>query len=142
MRTADLSRRAFLAMAAAVPFAASARLEGAKNLPVGLEIYSVRGELAKDLLGTVAAVGKMGYQVVEFYAPYLDWTPDTAKSVRAVLNATGLKCLSTHNGGPSFTPDGLKKAIGLNQILRSNSLIISNPAPLPRLHALKGLGAH
>ncbi len=83
-------------MAAAVPFAASAGLKGAKNLPVGLEIYSVRGELAKDLLGTVAAVGKMGYQVVEFYAPYVDWTPETAKSVRAVLNDTGLKCLSTH----------------------------------------------
>jgi len=30
--------------------------------------------MAKDLIGTVTAVAKMGYQVVEFYAPYYDWT--------------------------------------------------------------------
>src|SRR4051812_26424190 len=113
MRTSDLSRRSFLGMAAAVPFAASAVLNGksVRTVPVGLELYSVRGELAKDLLGTVAAVGKMGYEVVEFYAPYLEWTPDRAKEVRKVLDDSGLKCRSTHNNGPSFTADGLKKAI-------------------------------
>src|SRR6478735_7351899 len=90
MRSHDLSRRTFLAIAAAAPLSAAAVLTAAKarNVPVGLELYSVRGELAKDLLGTVAAVGKMGYQVVEFYAPYLEWTPDTAKSVRKVLDGT------------------------------------------------------
>src|SRR2546426_2855304 len=111
MMTPQLSRRTFVSMVAAVPFAATNALKGARNVPVGLELFSVRGELAKDLLGTVAAVGKMGYQVVEFYAPYLDWTTETAKSVRKVLDDTGLKCHSTHNNGPSFTPDGLKKAI-------------------------------
>ena len=82
--TSQLSRRGFLALTAALPFAATKALKGARNVPVGLELYSVRGELVKDLLGTTAAVGKMGYQVVEFYAPYLDWTPETAKSVRKV----------------------------------------------------------
>src|SRR6185295_7716664 len=128
MRTPDLSRRSFLAIAAALPFAAAAALKGAKNVPVGLELYSVRGELAKDLLGTVAAVGKMGYQVVEFYAPYLEWTPETAKSVRKVMDDTGLKCRSTHNNGPSFTPDGLKKAIDLNQIIGSTNIVMASSA--------------
>ena len=123
MASHHLSRRAFLGTAAAVPLAFSTALRGARDVPVGLELYSVRGELAKDRLGTVAAVGKMGYQVVEFYAPYLDWTLDTAKSVRKVLDDTGLKCLSTHNNGPSFTPDGLKKAIDLNQIIGSRAII-------------------
>jgi sugar phosphate isomerase/epimerase len=68
----------------------------------------------------------MGYQVVEFYAPYLDWTPDTARSVRKVLDDSGLKCHSTHNNGPSFTPDGLKKAIELNQIIGSRALIMAS----------------
>ena len=71
MSRTELSRRTFLGMTAALPFAVSTALKGQKNIPVGLELYSVRGDLAKDLLGTVAAVGKMGYQVVEFYAPYL-----------------------------------------------------------------------
>src|SRR5258708_1078002 len=135
MRTSELSRRTFLAMAAAVPCAASAGLRGARNVPVGLELYSVRGELAKDLLGTVAAVGKMGFQVVEFYAPYLDWTPATAKSVPMVLNYSGLKCHSSHNNGPSFTPDGMKKAIELNQIIGSQCVI---RASAPRVTGIDG----
>jgi sugar phosphate isomerase/epimerase len=153
MSTPDISRRTFLGMAAAMPWAASAAVNAvnavnvsrasrassasraARNVPVGLELYSVRGELAKDLLGTVAAVGKMGYQVVEFYAPYLEWTADTAKSVRNVLDDTGLTCHSTHNNGPSFTPDGMKKAIELNQILGSKYLIM---ASAPRVIDIDG----
>ena len=135
MQTRNLSRRNFLTMAAAAPFAASAALTGARAVPVGLELYSVRGDLIKDLLGTVAAVGRMGYQVVEFYAPYLDWTPETAKNVRKVLDDTGLVCHSTHNNGPSFTPDGLKKAIELNQILGSTVLVM---ASAPRATTLDG----
>ena len=131
-----LSRREFLAVAGALPVAASAALrDGAAAVPVGLELYSVRGELAKDLLGTVAAVGRMGYQVVEFYAPYMDWTPDRAREVRRVLDDAGLKCHSTHNGAASFTGDGLKKAIELNQIIGSKYLIM---ASAPKITALDG----
>ena len=135
MTTHDLSRRAFLGVAAAAPIAFSRALRGARDLPVGLELYSVRGELAKDLLGTVAAVGKMGYQVVEFYAPYLDWTPETAKNVRKVLDDSLLKCHSTHNNGPSFTPDGLKKSIELNQIIGSRTMVM---ASAPRVTSADG----
>jgi sugar phosphate isomerase/epimerase len=138
MRSPDLTRREFLAMAAAAPLAAS--LAAAKNVPVGLELYSVRGDLAKDLLGTVAAVGKMGYQVVEFYAPYLEWTPDTAKGVRKVLDDSGLVCRSTHNNGPSFTPEGLKKAIELNQIIGSTYLIMASAPRVTSLDGWKALG--
>ena len=140
MITPQLSRRTFLAMTAALPFAATGALKGGRNVPVGLELYSVRGELAKDLLGTVAAVGKMGYQVVEFYAPYLEWTTDTAKSVRKVLDDTGLKCHSTHNNGPSFTPDGLKKAIELNQIIGSKYVIMASAPRVTGIDGWKALG--
>jgi sugar phosphate isomerase/epimerase len=122
----SLTRRAFLGMTAALPFAAAALNAAAKNVPVGLELYSVRGELAKDLPGTITAVGKMGYEVVEFYAPYLNWTTETAKDVRKRLDDLGVKCHSTHNSGPSFTEDGLKKAIELNQIIGSKYLIMSS----------------
>ena len=129
--TTTISRRTFLGTAAALPFAASALLDAAKNVPVGLELYSVRGDLAKDVVGTVEAVGKMGYQVVEFYSPYLDWTPEKAREVRKQLDASGLKCHSTHNGGPSFTEDGLKKAIELNQILGSKYIIMASAPNRP-----------
>lgn len=123
--TQAISRRTFLAMAGTLPLAV--RLKAlSKEIPVGLELYSVRTELARDLMGTVSAVAKMGYQVVEFYAPYLEWTPQTAKDVRQRLDDTGIKCLSTHNGAPSFTDDGLKKAIELNQTLGSKYIIMAS----------------
>ncbi len=69
----EISRRAFLAAAAVTPFAGSVLASALqKNIPVGLELYSVRNELTKDLPATVTAVAKMGYQVVEFYAPYFE----------------------------------------------------------------------
>ena len=45
-----------------------------KNIPVGLEMYSVRNALAKDIMGTTAQVCDMGYKDVEFFAPYYDWS--------------------------------------------------------------------
>jgi sugar phosphate isomerase/epimerase len=121
-----ISRRTFLRMAGAAPFAASAFATMQKSVPVGLELYSVRTELMKDLPGTVTAVARMGYKVVEFYSPYFDWTPEQAKEVRKLLDDLGIECRSTHNGGPSLTPDGLKKAAELNQIIGSKNIILAS----------------
>src|SRR5581483_925617 len=113
MTSDALSRRSFLAVSAAA--LAGAGRAAPRSIPIGLALYSVRNALAKDLPGTVQAVGKMGYQVVEFFSPYFDWTPDYARQVRKIMDDSGLRCNSTHNGPPSFTPDGLKKAQELNQ---------------------------
>ena len=56
----EISRRNFLQTAAVAPFAASAVWAMQKSVPVGLELYSVRTELMKDLPGTVTAVAKTG----------------------------------------------------------------------------------
>ena len=122
----EISRRKFLQTAAVAPFAASAVWAMQKSVPVGLELYSVRTELMKDLPGTVTAVAKLAYQVVEFYSPYFDWTPQAAKDVRKLLDDLGIQCRSTHNGPPSFTPDGLKKATELNQIIGSKTIVLAS----------------
>jgi sugar phosphate isomerase/epimerase len=103
-----------------------ALLPAKKNIPVGLELYSVRDELSKDLMGTVRAVAKMGYEVMEFYSPYYQWTPDYAKQVRALMDELGVRCLSTHNSANAFTREGLKKAIELNQIIGSKTLVMAS----------------
>lgn len=124
----SMSRRTFLALASAVPFGASALARAQfKRVPIGLELYSVRTELMRDLPATVTAVAKMGYEIVEFYAPYFSWTVDRAKEVRKLLDGLGIKCLSTHNNGPSFAPEGLPKAIELNQIIGSKNIIMASP---------------
>jgi sugar phosphate isomerase/epimerase len=133
-----ISRRTFLGIAGALPFAARA-FAALKDVPVGLELYSVRDELAKDLKGTVTRVAKMGYQVVEFYSPYFDWTPDQAKDVRKLLDDLGIQCRSTHNGTPSFTPDGMKKAIELNQIIGSKYIIMASAGRVSGLDGWKSV---
>ena len=118
-----LSRRKFLAVSAAAP---AGLIAAGKNVPVGLELYSVRGELAKDLVGTVRAVARMGYEVVEFYAPYFNWTPEYAKEVRRLLDDLGIRCHSTHNNTPSFTKGGLPKASELNRILGAKYIVMAS----------------
>ena len=116
---------------AAAPLAAAASTS--KSIPVGLELYSVRDELNKDLMGTVRGVAHMGYQCVEFYAPYYGWTTDYAAKVRAALDELGIRCYSTHNGLNSFTPEGLGKAMDLNKTLGSRYLVLASPGELSGL---------
>ncbi len=126
MSTRDLSRRNFLALTAAAPLANEVARAAPKPIPVGLELYSVRDELAKDLNGTVTRVARMGYQVVEFYAPYFSWTAQQAKDVRKLLDDLGIRCNSTHNGPQSFKGDGIAKAIELNQILGAKYIVMAS----------------
>jgi sugar phosphate isomerase/epimerase len=106
---------------------------------VGLELYSVRTEYMRDLPGTVTAVAKMGYEIVEFWAPYYSWTASQARDVRKLLDDLGIKCLSTHNSGESVTPEGLAKAIELNQIIGSKYIIQASAPPARTLDDWKGL---
>ena len=89
-------------------------------------MFSVRAELAKDQNATVRAVAKMGYEVVEFFAPYFDWTTDHAKEMRKLMDDLGIRCNSTHNNQPSFTSEGLPKAIELNKILGSQYVVMAS----------------
>ena len=122
--TSHLSRRSFLAVTTAASLTPA--LAQNKKVPVGLELFSVRDQLAKDLNGTVTAVAKMGYQVVEFFSPYFSWTPDQAKDVRKLMDGLGIRCNSTHNGMNAFTGDGIAKAIELNKILGAKYIVLAS----------------
>jgi sugar phosphate isomerase/epimerase len=138
---ASLTRRNFLAISGAIPAGlvagaavsdltaetATPESTAARRPPVGLELYSVRGELARNLPETLKAVAGVGYKVVEFYSPYFKWTPAYTKDVRAQLDDLGLRCFSTHNGFESFTPgENLAHAIELNQILGTRHVILAS----------------
>lgn len=134
-----VSRRTFLAAAAAAwPLAAAAERAQQRTIPVGLELYSVREALASDLLGTVTTVAKMGYTTVEFYSPYTKWTTETAKDVRRRLDDLGISCLSTHNPASAFR-DGLTRAIELNQIIGSRSIVMASPPRIADADGWKAL---
>ena len=153
-QSASLSRRTFLGLAGAAvasstlasrapaaDTAVAAAPAAAKKIPIGLELYSVRTELMRNLPDTLRAVAKMGYEVVEFYSPYATWTLPFAKGVRTLIDDLGMRCYSTHNNFQSFTPgDSMAKAIELNQILGARHLILASaPASAKGLEGWKDL---
>jgi sugar phosphate isomerase/epimerase len=133
----SLSRRGLFRWAAAAPIA-SVMARG-KSIPVGLELFSVRNELQRDLMGTVRTVAKMGYQDVEFFSPYFAWTADYATQVRKLLDDLGIRCLSTHNGPDSFTAEGLPHAIELNHIIGSQFIVLASAGRVPNLDGWKAV---
>ena len=132
-----LSRRSFLAMSAVMPWALTAR--AAKSIPTGLELYSVREELKKDPEGTVRAVAQMGYQGVEFYAPYFEWSESQTKQMRKLLDDLGLRCLSTHNDSSYLSPEKIGRARDMNLILGSKYVVMSSSNPRPGLDGWKAV---
>ena len=88
MKTKPFSRRSFLAFSAVMPWAWRAAAATAK-IPMGIEMYSVRDELKKDPQGTVRAIAAMGYQGLEFYAPYFEWSHAQAKEMKKLLDDLG-----------------------------------------------------
>src|ERR1700683_4663722 len=137
-----ISRRDFVAISGLAPLALSppALKATTKKIPVGLEMYSVRDELMKDVPATVTAVAKMGYEVMEFFAPYFQWTPDFAKTVRKQMDDLGGRCNSTHNNAESFTKDGIEKAIALNQILGAKYIVMASTGRITGIDGWKALG--
>jgi sugar phosphate isomerase/epimerase len=133
-----LSRRTFLALSATLPWAFRGIAHAARApIPVGLELYSVREGLKADPDGTLRAVAKMGYECVEFYAPYFDWTEAQAKQTRKLLDELGMRCYSTHNAATNLNADNIQKARDFNLILGSKYLVLAWSDPKTSLDAWK-----
>src|SRR6266700_281229 len=103
-----ISRRSFLALSATLPWALKA-YSSSKDIPIGLELYSVREALKQDLEGTVRAVAQLGYQCVEFYAPYFEWTEAQTKQMRKLLDDLGVRCYSTHNDSSYLSAEHISR---------------------------------
>jgi len=124
----SITRRSFLALSTAFAWSLKTRAASA-SIPVGLELYSVRNALKQDAEGTVRAVAKMGYQCVEFFAPYFDWSEARAKQMRKLLDDLGIRCYSTHNDASYFHPDKLQHACDLNLILGTKYMVWAYSEP-------------
>lgn len=65
-----------------------------KDLKVGIQLYSLRDEMKKDMDATLKSVAEMGYKYVEF-AGFFD---KKAEDVKAMLDKYGLTAISVHQG--------------------------------------------
>jgi sugar phosphate isomerase/epimerase len=133
----QISRRSFLALASAGSLLPAA-LKG-KRIPVGLELYSVRDQLKQDLPSTLRDVARLGYECVEFFAPYFDWTIEYAKGVRKLLDDLNVRCFSTHNSARSFAPENIDHAVELNQIIGSKFVIMASAGEVKGIDGWKAV---
>ena len=91
-----------------------------KKIPIALQLYSLRNQCAKDLPGMLAAVGKMGYQGVEFAG----YHGRTAAELRKMLDDNALKCCGTHTALKTLQGDALKATVEFNKVLGNPYLIV------------------
>lgn len=121
------SRRSFLALSAMLPWAL--RAPAATSIPMGLELFSVRNALKENLEGTVRAIAHMGYQGVEFYAPYFEWTDAQTKQMRKLLDDLGIRCFSTHNDSAYFDKEKINRVRDMNLTLGSKYAVVASAKP-------------
>jgi sugar phosphate isomerase/epimerase len=135
-----ISRRSFLALSAMLPWAMKARAAASSSsLPIGLELYSVREALKLDLEGTVRAVARLGFQCVEFYAPYYDWTETQTRQMRKLMDDLGIRCYSTHNHEEFLAADKISRTRDLNLILGCKYVVLASSNPKPGLDGWKAI---
>ena len=65
---------------------------------LGLQLFSIRDEMEKDMDATLKAVAQMGYECVEF-AGYFD---HTAEDIKAMCEKYGLEPVSVHQAHQVF----------------------------------------
>lgn len=139
-----ISRRNFLAASGAAATAAMLPLpawaKSPVSLPPGLQLWTVKDELAKDFPGTLQALKTIGYARVEAAG----WVNRTPAEFRAGVAAAGLECTSCHFGMRDLMTDSdadaklaMAKEVGAAYVVAS-SPASSRPMPqgLPWTHAV------
>ena len=90
------------------------------RIPIGLELYSVRHDLAADARGTLKAVAEMGYEGVEFAGP----PQHSAEEIRGMLDEFGLVCCGWHTPFNLVQDDKLEETIAFNKTIGNRYVII------------------
>jgi len=128
-----ISRRNFIVttgLAASAVLASPSFAFSMNKKEIGLQLYTLRDELPKDVKGTLEKVAKAGYTAVETYGFSIkdQFWGLTPKELKKILDDNGLKAVSGHYNLGSFLYDGntaeLTASIEAAEILKSEFLTI------------------
>jgi sugar phosphate isomerase/epimerase len=127
---AIMTRRTLVrnSIATAAGFGMGRRMAFAKGLtlPPGIQLYSVRAQMAENLEETLEAVAAAGYKEVESAAlPKVG-----ARQVRAALDKAGLKCVSSHHPFVDLSTH-FDEVVSYDAELGSKFIICSSPGFRP-----------
>ena len=107
------------------------------EVPIALQLYSVRGECQRNLPATLKAVAGIGYVAAEpwgYGGDKVEWMGCGARELRKVFDDNGLKCCGIHLSTGALLGDNLARTIALNHELGNKFLIIA--ADKPRMSAV------
>ncbi len=131
-----ITRRQFLAASGTSlltsPFLSPSSQADQFHKPLGVQLFTIRAELAKDFDGTLARAAAVGFREIEF-AGYFG---KTAEEIKGVTDALSLRCISTHHNGIDLetrSDEILEFAAKLN----IKHLICSTPKSLSPEHVQK-----
>lgn len=96
-----------------------------RTIPIGFQLFTVRGEFEADVPATLKALRQLGYQGVEFWG--YAGTPNvyqrySAPDLRTMLDDLGLKCCGMHLDLKALSPESFPRTVANNQILGSQYL--------------------
>jgi sugar phosphate isomerase/epimerase len=86
---------------------------------IGVQLYTVRREMARDVEGTLARVAEIGFREVEF-AGYFGQKP---REVRAALDAAGLDAPAAHVSF-NLLQDGWEQTLEAASVIGHHTLIV------------------
>ncbi len=132
------SRRDFIKTASAAMLCGGALGAQAKtlNVPLGLQLYSVRDQLPNDYDGTLKKIGALGYREVES-AGYFNHSAD---EVKQAMSAAGLHLVSAHYSSDVLHQQ-LDQAIQFSKDVGVSYIICSYPG-FKDPSRLKNIPAH
>ena len=90
------------------------------QIPIALQLYSIREACQEDFPGTLKAVAEMGYEGVDF-AGYYGYD---AAEIRKMLDDLGLRVAGCHTALTTLMGDQLKETVEFNRILGNRYLIM------------------
>jgi len=119
--------------AAAASMAAASLLEGTaalaaakyKPIPIGVQAWCVRKQLATDIPGTLAQVSQAGFELLELENAF----GKSGAEWKTLLTAANLKAAGFHHSLPELRGDKLQQTIEFNQALGNRNLIIRSLPP-------------
>ena len=98
------------------------------NVPIGLQLFAVRGEVQKDLAATLQSVAELGYVAAEpwgYGGEELEWMGHKPEEIRKMYDDSGLTCCGFHLATDALLGDNLERTIEMNEILGNKYLIIA-----------------
>ena len=86
----------------------------------GIQLYSVRDAMEKDVSSTLQKIAQMGYKYVEFAGFF----GHSAEEIRQILDETGLICSGTHSRLDELRPNKIAETLAYHKAIGNPYFII------------------